>query len=85
MQIIVIEKKKKRLIQEIRLTLDALPVLARNDPVTEAVSLWAKSYILLKNFVNPVPPGLCHLINSMVAGLRLSQGPLILLLQGLIK
>ena len=42
MQIIVIEKKKKRLIQEIRLTLDALPVLARNDPVTEAVSLWAK-------------------------------------------
>ena len=42
MQIIVIEKKKKRLIQEIRLTLDALPVLARNDPVTEAVSLWIK-------------------------------------------
>ena len=42
MQIIVIEKKKKRLIQEIRLTLDALPVLARNDPVTKAVSLWIK-------------------------------------------
>ena len=43
MQIIVIEKKKKkRLIQEIRLTLDALPVLARNDPVTEAVSLRVK-------------------------------------------
>ena len=52
MQIIVIEKKKKRLIQEIRLTLDALPVLARNDPVTEAVSLWIKiKYVVQKPIV----------------------------------
>ena len=50
MQIIVIEKKKKRLIQEIRLTLDALPVLARNDPVTEAVSQWAKILYFSQNF-----------------------------------
>ena len=51
MQIIVIEKKKKRLIQEIRLTLDALPVLARNDPVTEAVSLWIKIKYFVQNTV----------------------------------
>ena len=49
MQIIVIEKKKKRLIQEIRLTLDALPVLARNDPVTEVVSLWIKIRYFVQN------------------------------------
>ena len=36
----------------IRLTLDALPVLARNDPVTEAVSLWIKiRYFLQKCFL----------------------------------
>ena len=51
MQIIVIEKKKKRLIQEIRLTLDALPVLARNDPEREAVSLWVKRKSFVQNTV----------------------------------
>ena len=51
MQIIVIEKKKKRLIQEIRLTLDALLVLARNDLMTEAVSLWIKIEYFVQNIV----------------------------------
>ena len=40
----------KYLIQlHLRLTLDALPVLARNDPVTEAVSLWIKIRYFVQN------------------------------------
>ena len=54
----------------IRLTLDALPVLARNDPVTEAVSQWAKILYFSQNFSYRKVASSRPVYYSKVTGLR---------------